>query len=125
MIEVLLLVVAVIILLAWVLIQRYRLRALKSVLKETVASKQSQSVKYGKMTEQFMALVESYPYDSQRFRFLGSPIDGVQFNDDEIIFMEFKVGKSRMTARQKEIKALVDGKKVRFEELRVSDKDAD
>ncbi len=82
-------------------------------------SKRSQSVKYGRFSEQFFPFIKDYPYDSRKFRFLGSPIDGVQFNDDKIVFVEFKVGSSRLNSSEKKIKELIDNKKVYFEEFKI------
>lgn len=94
--------------------------SLRRGLKELVSSKQSLATKYGKMSEQFMPFLKTYPYDSQNFRFLGTPIDGVQFENDKIVFVEFKTGDSRLSAKQKNIKELVDKKKVKWEEVRIS-----
>ena len=82
-------------------------------------AKQSLSSKYGKMTEQFLPFLADYPYDPQRFRFLGSPVDGVQFADDKIIFVEFKIDSSRLTSQQRRIEDLIRQKKVAFEERRL------
>lgn len=82
-------------------------------------AKSSLSAKYGKMTEQFMPFLKDFPYDPQNFRFLGSPIDGIQFNDDKIIFIEFKTNNSRLSDRQKQIAELVWNKKIGFEEHRL------
>ena len=79
--------------------------------------KQSLSTKYGKITEQFLPFLDAFPYDQSGFRFIGSPIDGVQFEDDKIIFFEFKIGTSRMTSKQSNIKELIESKKVYFEEI--------
>lgn len=81
--------------------------------------KSSLSSKYGKMTEQFLPFLKDYPYDPQNFRFIGSPIDGVQFDDDKIIFIEFKTNSSQMSERQRQIAELVFQKKVTFEEHRI------
>ncbi len=89
-------------------------------LKETSFQKQSQSVKYGKMSEQFMPFLKDYPYDPQDFRFLGTPIDGVQFTGDKVIFMEFKASSGQLSEKQKRIKELVEKKKVEFEERRIA-----
>ena len=88
-------------------------------LNEVISKKQSLSTKYGKMTEQFMPFLESYPYDEQNFRFIGSPIDGIQFENDKIIFVEFKTSDSRLTVRQKEIRDLVNKGKIEFREFRI------
>ena len=71
------------------------------------------------MTEQFMPFLKDYPYDPQNFRFLGSPMDGIQFNDDQIIIVEFKTNTSRLTDKQKQIAELVWNKKISFEEHRL------
>ena len=81
--------------------------------------RQSQSTRYGRMTEQFMPLLDDYPWDPQRFRFLGSPIDGVQFEDDRIVLVEFKAGNSQLTTAQRRIRDLVGDGKVEFEVIRV------
>lgn len=94
---------------------------LKLQLQEAVFSKKSLSSKYGKMTEQFIPFLESYPYNEQDFRFLGSPIDGVQFEPDKVVLVEFKAGGSRLTRKQKDIKRLVEKGKVEFQEFRLGD----
>lgn len=81
--------------------------------------KRSLSSKYGKMTEQFLPFLEEYPYDSQNFRFLGSPVDGVQFDKDKIVLVEFKTSDSQLSARQREIRELARRKKISFEEIRL------
>lgn len=81
--------------------------------------KSSLSSKYGKMTEQFMPFLKDYPYDPQNFRFIGSPIDGIQFDHDKIIFIEFKTNSSRLSERQRQVAELVFQKKVVWEEHRL------
>lgn len=88
-------------------------------LVELKFQKKSQSTKYGKMTEQFLPFLKDYPYDPQNFRFLGTPVDGIQFNEDKIVFVEFKTANSQLSDRQKEIKELINNKKVAFEEYRI------
>jgi predicted Holliday junction resolvase-like endonuclease len=82
--------------------------------------KRSQSIRYGKLTEQFMPFLESYPYDPHDFRFVGTPIDGIQFTDDAIVLVEFKAADSQLSQRQRTIKKMVEEGAVRFEIHRVS-----
>lgn len=96
-----------------------RYRKIQEDYCKLASSKQSLATKHGQMTEQFMPFASVYPYDKNNFRFLGSPIDGVQFNDDSVVFVEFKTNKSQLSDRQKKIKRLVDEKKIRFEEFRI------
>ena len=93
----------------------------KSVsITELDKQKRSQSIRYGKLTEQFMPFLESYPYDPHDFRFLGTPIDGVQFTEDSIILIEFKAAGSQLSQRQRTIKRMVEAGAVRFELHRIS-----
>ena len=88
-------------------------------LKLEVFRKRSQSSKYGKLTEQFLPLVDSFPWDPGNFRFLGTPIDGVQFEDDRIILVEFKAANSQLSPLQRHIRDLVGDGKVDFEVIRI------
>jgi predicted Holliday junction resolvase-like endonuclease len=62
--------------------------------------------------------MDAYPYDAQRFRFLGTPIDGVQFEDDRIVFVEFKANRSQLSPGQRRIKRLIAEGQVYWEEFR-------
>ncbi len=86
---------------------------------EIAFHKSSLSSRYGKMTEQFMPFLKNYPYLPENFRFLGSPIDGVQFEEDKIIFIEFKTANSQLSEKQKRIAELTWQKKVEFKEIRM------
>lgn len=81
--------------------------------------KTSQSVKYGQLTEQFIPFIDSFPHDPQQFRFIGNPIDGVVFDDNAIVFCEFKTATSALSQKQREIKKLVEEKKVKWLEFRI------
>ena len=96
------------------LVRRYRLLYIKEKRK-----KASISVKYGKFMEHYIPWIrELFPYKPERFRFIGNPIDGILFDDDKIVFMEFKTGKSSLNNFQKKIKSLVQNKKVEWKEVR-------
>lgn len=81
----------------------------------------SLSSTYGKISEQWFPLMDRFPYDAHGFRFLGNPIDGVQFEEDRIIFCEFKANKSSLTTEQKRIRELVKAGKVYWEEFHFKD----
>ena len=94
-------------------------RRLSRVIEGLHFDKKSLSVKHGKVSEQFMPFMQSYPYNKENFRFIGSPIDGMQFEDDRVVFVEFKTGDSRLSAKQESVKSLVNDKKVEFREIRI------
>ena len=106
----------VLLLLAAMLLLYRKVQAQNRVL---VSRNQSLSTRYGKMTEQFMPFLKDYPYDGRNFRFLGSPVDGIQFEDDRIVLVEFKTGDSRLSEKQNRIKELVKKGRVFFEEIRI------
>jgi predicted Holliday junction resolvase-like endonuclease len=83
------------------------------------SSKKSLSTKYGQLTEQFIPFVKNLPFNPKNFRFLGEPIDGIAFEDSKIIFAEFKVGSSKLSEKQNNIKNLVLNKKVEWFEHRM------
>jgi predicted Holliday junction resolvase-like endonuclease len=100
-----------------------RVRQLSERLAAADFQQRSLSTTYGRITEQWFPLMEQYPYDPQGFRFLGTPIDGVQFEDDRIVFVEFKTNKSQLSKRQKHFRALVESGEVYFEEFRFTEDD--
>ena len=82
-------------------------------------SSQSLSTRYGKMTEQFLPFINDYPWDPERFRFIGSPVDGVQFEEERVVFVEFKVGSSKLSLGQRRIRDLIEAGRVEFREFRL------
>ena len=114
-------------LMRWVVIvETFIVVLLTLVLKRTLGGlsregslRRSESTRYGQITEQFMPFISDYPYDSKQFRFLGSPIDGVQFEEDKIVMIEFKSAGSKLSTRQRKIRNLIKEGKVDFQEIRV------
>lgn len=87
--------------------------------KRELYRRKSQSSRYGKLTEQFLPLADKFPWDPGKFRFLGTPIDGIQFEEDRIILVEFKAADSHLSLNQRNIRSLVNDGKVYFEIVRV------
>ena len=92
---------------------------LRAKIREISSSKQSLATRYGKMSEQFMPFMKDYPYDSENFRFLGTPIDGVQFEDDRVVFVEFKTSNSKLSEKQRKIRDIIRKKRVEWDEVRI------
>ena len=90
-------------------------------LRDAASMLQGARVDRGLIAEQFAPFTKKFDelgWDPQEFKFLGRPVDGVQFQDDEVIIVEFKTGASQLTSRQRNIKKLIAEGKVRFEEIR-------
>ncbi|HLD02250.1 MAG TPA: Holliday junction resolvase-like protein [Candidatus Nanoarchaeia archaeon] len=95
-----------------------RLYYLKMNLSKMGFDYRSMYVKHGKNWENFAPFMKEFPGKKENFRFIGNPIDGIVFDEDEIKFVEIKTGKSNLNEKQKSIKSLVDNKKISFHELR-------
>lgn len=94
-----------------------RLNVAIRMLTEERTRQRSISASYGRITEQWFPLMEKYPYDSSNFRFLGTPIDGVQFEEDRIVFVEFKSRKAELSTQQRRLKQMIQAGKVTWEEF--------
>ena len=92
-----------------------KISTLQKNLTKTTSDKISLSTKYGQISEEFFPLEQSYPYNSKDFKFLGNPIDGIQFNEDKIILVEFKTNNSKLSTKQRHIRNLINNKQVEFE----------
>ena len=98
-----------------------KLTAKEKKAKKELSARKSSEVRLGKIGENMAPFFKDWPYDPNQFRFLGNPIDGIQFGDDEVIFVEIKTGKARLTNSQKTVKQLVHEGKVKFATFRVGE----
>lgn len=118
MLEIFLIGLSIALFLALVLLIR-KVISLKRAVEQLRFDKSSQAVKYGKLTEQFIPFIEEFPYSPDGFRFLGNPIDGILFDESEIVFCEFKAGSSTLNEKQRRIKQLVKEKRVNWFEFKL------
>ena len=76
--------------------------------------------KIDKLTnKQFDQSMEQYPYNSDNFRYIGDPVDGIPFEDDQILFVEFKTDKSKPNLVQQKVKKLIENGKIKWFEYQV------
>jgi predicted Holliday junction resolvase-like endonuclease len=83
--------------------------------------RKSSEVRLGKIGENLAPFVKCWPWDPNNFRFLGNPVDGIQFNDDEIVFVEIKTGGARLSKPQKNFRDLVKSGKVSFATFKITE----
>lgn len=95
------------------------LRTLLREVRKVRSARQSQATRYGQITEQFAPFLAAWPWDPNRFRFLGDPVDGVQFNADGIVFVEIKSAGSHLKPSQREVRDHVAAGRVTFREIRI------
>jgi predicted Holliday junction resolvase-like endonuclease len=118
--EVALLVALGSVIVVFTLLVRWLNRVHKEQLTALDSQKRSLSTIYGKTTEQFAPFMERYPFNSQDFRFIGTPVDGIQFEEDRVIFVEVKAGQSAgLTLKQARIKHLIQDRKVEWFEFSI------
>lgn len=83
--------------------------------------KLSKSVSKGLVAEQIVPFWPDFPYNPADVKFLGQPIDLVVFdgmasgNIEQISIVEVKTGRARLSAREKNIKKVIEEGKVNFE----------
>lgn len=90
-----------------------------------LSQKISSEVRLGKIGENMAPFLNDWPYDPNKFRFLGNPVDGIQFTDDSIIFVEIKTGRSRLSKNQKQLRQLVLGGNIYFATFRINEDGCD
>jgi predicted Holliday junction resolvase-like endonuclease len=107
------------IIIASILIYKAVIIPLRRKMERLLQQKRSLSATYGKLTEQFAPFMQSYPFSPENFRFIGSPVDGIQFEEDRIIFVEVKTNRSKLSGIQQRVKRLIKNKKVEWFEFYV------
>lgn len=86
---------------------------------------QSRAVLSGNFSEQLAPYLPNFEHSPTECRFIGKPIDFIVFkgadekNIEEIIFVEVKSGKSKLSPQEKNLKKAIENGHVRFEEYRV------
>lgn len=103
------------------LVYRRGVQPWKEQAQDLAQRKQSLSTSYGQITEQFAPFMERYPFNWKHFRFIGSPVDGIQFEEDSIYFVEIKTAGSSLSQRQRRIRDLVERGKVQWFTFEVGD----
>jgi len=94
-------------------------RSLRRKVRELDAGKRSQSTRYGQTMEQFAPFLADWPWDPKGFRFIGSPVDGIQFTEDGVVFVEVKSASSRLSPLQQAIRRHVEEGRVEWHEVRL------
>lgn len=117
---ILLLFLIILILVVLYLLTRKELSKLKKANEKLQFDYRSKVVKHGKNWENFVPFMPDFEKvaNKDNFVFLGMPIDGVAFDEDNIKFIEIKTGDSQLSKKQKNIKKMVEDKKIKWFELR-------
>lgn len=100
---------------------RSQLEQAEKELSDLKSQQQSKSVRLGLLTENVLPFHSDFKYNVKELVPMFRPIDYVVFAEDEIVFLEIKVGTSQLSDKQKKIRSLINSGKVRFEEHRVNE----
>jgi predicted Holliday junction resolvase-like endonuclease len=98
-----------------------QLSIVEKELSELKSQQQSKSVRLGLISENVLPFNSEFKYNVKDLVPMFRPIDYIVFAEDEIIFLEIKIGTSQLSEKQKKIRNLVQQGKVRFEEHRVNE----
>ena len=85
----------------------------------------SRAVLAGGFSEQLAPYLPNFNHLPTECRFLGKPIDFIAFkgmdNKDisEVVFVEVKSGKSKLSSQEKKLKETIQKRRVRWEEYRI------
>lgn len=85
----------------------------------------SRAVLGGQFSEQLAPYLPDFEYLPTECRFVGKPIDFIVFkgmdekNINEVVFVEVKSGKAKLSSSEKKLKDAIDKKKVRWVEYRI------
>jgi predicted Holliday junction resolvase-like endonuclease len=92
---------------------------LLEIIAKTKSQTASAYVRQGMVAEKMAPFLDGFSWDPQKVHFLGMPIDYIYFGDDEIAIIEVKSGNARLSEKQKQIKKLVEEKKISFHLYRI------
>jgi predicted Holliday junction resolvase-like endonuclease len=126
-----LLAIAFVVLLAVILIVfviGYRMGKRTLVLSRREFEARSRATMRGQIAEHFAPYLPGFPSDlkASEARFIGKPVDFLVFkgideqNITELVFVEIKTGKARLTNTEKQVRSAIIGKRVRWREYRTS-----
>jgi predicted Holliday junction resolvase-like endonuclease len=116
--------IAIGLLAAWVYVLFWKSRYTSIIRADAV--QRSQAVTAGKVHEQLIPYLPSFPYNPKDVRFLGSPIDLVVFDGlaqgqvRRVVFVEVKTGDGGLTSRERRVRDVIEARQVEWAELRVA-----
>jgi len=85
-----------------------------------LSQKKSSEIRLGQISENLAPFLKEFKYNPKKTHFIGMPIDYIIFEEDKIIFLEIKSGKSSLTPKQNNIKNLINQGKIIWDEMRIN-----
>ena len=116
--------IAIGITIAWLYFLVWKLRYSASIREDAV--QRSLAVTAGKVHEQLVPYLPEFAFNPKDARFLGSPVDLIVFDGlaagdvRRIVFLEVKTGGASLTARERQVRDVVESREVVWAELRLT-----
>jgi predicted Holliday junction resolvase-like endonuclease len=107
---------------AWVYLQFWKARYSRDIRKDSV--QRSRATISGQVHEQLLPYLPDFPFDPKDVRFLGAPVDLVVFDGLsagellQVVFVEVKTGASTLTGRERQVRDVIQQRKVSWQEIR-------
>src|SRR5882672_8966507 len=102
----------------------WRLRYSAKIREDAV--QRSLAVTAGKVHEQLVPYLPEFGFNPKDARFLGSPVDLVVFDGlaagavRRVVFLEVKTGGAPLTARERQVRTVIEAREVAWAELRLT-----
>src|SRR6266446_6454403 len=112
------------IVMAWLYFVVWRLRYSAAIRENAV--QRSLAVTAGKVHEQLVPYLPEFGFNPKDARFLVSPVDLVVFDGlsagdvRRVVFLEVKTGGAPLTARERQVRAVIEAREVAWGELRLT-----
>jgi len=116
--------IAIGIAIAWLYFLVWKLRYSATIREDAV--QRSLAVTAGKVHEQLVPYLPEFGFNPKDARFLGSPVDLIVFDGlaagdvRRIVFLEVKTGGASLTARERQVRDVVEAREVAWAELRLT-----
>lgn len=105
---------------ATILFERWQKDEEEKIRKDAI--KRSHAVVKGRITEQFIPFLETFPYNPQDARFIGTPVDLIIFDGlslgscREVVFLEVKTGPGAvLSRRERDVRECIRKKNVSYQ----------
>lgn len=112
------------IVIAWLYFMIWKLRYSAAIRENAV--QRSLAVTAGKVHEQLVPYLPEFGFNPKDARFLGSPVDLVIFDGlaagevRRVVFLEVKTGSAVLSARERQVRAVIEAREVAWAELRLT-----
>lgn len=109
---------------AWLYFIIWRLRYSAKIRENAV--QRSLAVTAGKVHEQLVPYLPEFGFNPKDARFLGSPVDLIVFDGladgqvKRVVFLEVKTGGALLTARERQVRQVIEAREVAWAELRLT-----